>query len=290
MTSRLLLNLGLLVAAAVLLLVVVYRPGIAPDNGPQPLTGLASVDAVTGIRVERVGREPLQFIKEASGWVLQQGDSRLPASESQLRSLLRLPLATSNTAYAASSLDLGQAGLEPAQVTVSFDDTVITLGKTSPLDNRRYARAGDNVLLVADNYPHLVNADWSNFVSRRLLPNGATITRLALPEVTVLRDDSGKWSLQPSPDGYHADDVTRLIENWQSASALYVKRYAGETGETIAITTASNDTPVNFLLLSQNPELVLASPAAGIQYHLPGSLADSLLSIANPDPAEDAAE
>lgn len=266
MSSRLLLNLALVSIAIALALVIHFQLGIEPEPLPQPITNITDSNTISSIRIERTQREPLLFRKQDEQWQLQVNDHALPGSEFQLRSLLRLPQATSTANYAANTLDLTQLDLEPPQVTVSFDDQVIRLGDTNPLDNRRYAAVGDQVFLIEDNYQHLVNADWSNFVSRKLLPNNATITRLQLPDITLTLDD----------------DNQQLLDYWQTVSALYVRRHDGGTGEIIRIETGDEAAPVIFHLLTRTPELVLARPDWGIQYHLAGSVTDNLLTPGEP--------
>ena len=88
MSSRTLINLALFCLAGILILVIIYRPGIAPEPVPQTLTALTA-EGITRIQVTRNTREPLTFTRQADSWVLA-GSSELPASNIQIRSLLAI--------------------------------------------------------------------------------------------------------------------------------------------------------------------------------------------------------
>ena len=164
MAARNLLNLALAAAAIILGLVAYFKPGLEPAPTPQPLTTLLGPDQAIGVHIDRVKHDPLSFIKRGDHWYLMTGERELPASEFQLKALLRLLETTSTTRYAADTVDLESLGLEPPQVTVTIDDVEILFGNTDPLGNRRYALIGATVHLIEDNYQHLVNAGWTNFI------------------------------------------------------------------------------------------------------------------------------
>jgi len=111
MSSRSLLNLALLGVAAVLVLVIVYQPGISPEPAAQTVTTLSS-DNISRIKITRTTREPLEFIRHGDKWFLS-GESELPASDFQIKSLLAVLQAEAARSYPAGSLELATVGLEP---------------------------------------------------------------------------------------------------------------------------------------------------------------------------------
>ena len=60
---------------------------------------------------------------------------------------------------------------------------------------------------------------------------------------------------------------------------MQVKPYDGKEGETIAIELKGKETPVSFLLTARSPDLILARPDLGIQYHFAESSAAELLEL-----------
>ena len=285
MGSRALLNLGLAALAAVLVLVVIYKPGIEPDPAPQPLTtALDPADAVS-ITVNRELRPPLTLTRREDGWYVFTGEREVPAAGFQVNALLRLLTSTASHHYAADSLETAALGLEPPQATVRIDELEFRFGATEALENRRYVQHGNTVYLVDDQYQHLVNADWASFVNRSLAGRGSAITRLELPEMTFAQAADGSWQVEPAQPDTGADAPQVLVDNWQRARALYVRSHAGsDSNEKVTIHTGDTEQPIELRVVSHAPDLVNARPDWGIHYHLTTGLEESLFTL--PRPAE----
>jgi hypothetical protein len=291
MPTRTLLNLVLAAAAVALGLVIYFQPGLEPGAVPQPLTTDLDVDSATSIRIERIRRDPLAFVRHGERWFLQNGDRELPASEFQVRSLLRLLEATTIVSYPLDTLDSAALGLEPPQATVTIDAVEFRLGTTESLENRRYILVEDTVYLLEDQYQHLINADWSNFVSRRLLPAGSTITGLELPDTGLVLSTDGKWEMTPADPAISADAIQLLIDNWVHASALYVRRFDGNaSGETIVLRTRENPNGIRLRIVARTPEFILARPDWHIQYHLASDIGADLLRVGDMEEMEETEE
>ena len=278
MNARILLNLILACVALLLVLVIFYQPGLEPEPLAPPITAIPTA-SISSIRVTRKERTPLTFTKSATGWQLENKQG-LPASEFQLRALLGILGARPGRSYPTSALDLTSAGLEPPQATLLLDDTLIYIGNTEPLEHKRYVQYEDTVYLVTDKYQHLINADWTNFVYRRLLPENAELTTLQLPGLSLTLSNDQQW--QTSPDNPDADytAIQALIAQWQAANARYIRRYDGTaTPETITLKYADNSETLTLHLIEQEGELVLARPDWEIQYHFPGNMRDVLLDL-----------
>jgi hypothetical protein len=282
MNTRTLLNLLLVCVALLLVLVIVYRPGLEQTPVVAPLTPLHA-NSIHTIRVTRKERMPLRFEKTASGWQLT-GEHSLPASEFQLRALLGILDTRPDRSYPDVALDLAAAGLEPPQATLLLNDTVIDIGNTEALQHKRYIRLDDTVYLVTDKFQHLINADWSNFVERRLLPENATLTGLELPGTRLTRGEDGRWQASPPASGKDAAILEALIAQWQAATATYLRRDDGKaTGTAITLELAGHRDPIRLYLLEQETELILVRPDWGLQYHFPASLRNALLDLPVPD-------
>ena len=278
MNTRTLFNLVLTVVALLLLLVVFYRPGLEPEPLAPPITTIPA-DSISSIRVTRKERTPLTFTKSASGWQLENKQN-LPASKFQLRALLGILAMRSARSYPSSALDLGNAGLEPPQATLLLNDTLLYIGGTEPLEHKRYVQYEDTVYLVTDTYQHLINADWTNFVDRRLLPESAKLTTVQLPGLTLTLGNDRQWQL--SPENPDADDmaIKALVAQWQTANALYIRRHDGTaTPGSITLKYAENSETLTLHIIEQEGEFVLARPDWGIQYHFPGNMQKTMLSL-----------
>jgi hypothetical protein len=279
MSTRTLLNLAMAGIVIGLALAAWFRPGLEPPPVPQPLTQLSPAQ-VNHIRITRRQHSPLAFTRQDDAWLLD-GEPPLPASPFQVHALLALLQAQADRHYPAHTLNPGELGLDPPQASIILDDTTtLLIGNTEPLDNMRYVHYGTNVYLVDDRYQHLINADRTNFIERRLLDASAVITRLTLPDLELARAADGHWELTPDYPDISADAIQQLLGNWQQASALYVRPHEpGTAPRQITLELADSDTPLVFGLVARAPELVLARPDLGIEYHFSNGAGERLLEL-----------
>jgi hypothetical protein len=288
MGPRSLLNLGLVALVVALLLVAYFRPGLEPEPGAQPITAQPDPATVTSLHIERGTRPPLSFSRDGDDWYLVTNGRRLPAADFQVRALLRLLRATSLRSYPAATLDLAALGLDPPRATLRIDALGIQFGTTDALEQKRYVRIADTVHLIDDQYQHLVNGDWAGFVSGRLLATRGPITRLELPGMTLAYDAEAHWQVEPAQPDVSADALQALIDNWQAATALYVQADSGsESAEFVTLHTRDSNEAVRLQIVSHAPDLVLARPDWGIQYHLSGGMEAGLFTLPQPEPEPD---
>jgi len=284
MATRGLLNLVLVVLALVMGLIIYYEPGLEPADVPQPLTTTLAAGDASRIHLERVKYDPVSFIKRNGRWYLVTEQQELPASTFQLQALLRLLETSSSSQYAADTVELAALGLDPPQASVTIDDVAILFGNTTPLDRKRYLQVDATVHLIEDRYQHLVNAGWTNFVERKLLPEEKSISSLQLPGITLTLTDEDQWQLSPARPDVNADAIRQLLDHWGKVSALYARRYDGRTSDVI-ITLEFSDNPetLTLMVIARSPELVLARPDWGIQYHLSSDVEETLLTLGEPE-------
>ena len=272
MKSRWLTNLLLFTAVVALSLVARYEPGL---DKPQELrlTPLAAAD-ITHIELQRPVRERLIMNRDDDGrWWLAR-EPRLPAEPHQIQALTRLAEQRVTRRYDASELELSRLELDPPRASLTLNDTRIDFGGLEPLENLRYLRVGNQVSLVPDIYMYLVEARYTNFVRRRLLPPGTRIQRLRLPEIELLRGDKG-WVAKPER-GLSGDTLQQFIDDWQNAAAINIREAAEKTtGEPIEL-ELSDGSRLTLVLAAREPELVLVRPDLGLEYRL-GSAATRLL-------------
>ncbi len=278
MSARTLLNLALLILALLLVAVVWLRPGLEPEGLPAAITTLKP-GQVSSINITRLQGAPLGFRKRDGEWFIDD-DPPIPADAFQLRTILALLQAVSIRSYPAGALDLIGLGLDPPQTSVMFNGTRVAIGNIEPIDKLRYIKTDTTIHLVEDRYQHLLNAGFNNFVRRHLLPEDASIIALQLPGLTLQQSDGVNWQLVPDDPDTSADAINTLLNNWLRASALYVRRLEpGEFDNTISLTLKGENEPIVFTLISREPDLVLARPEWGIQYHLTADVGQGLLAL-----------
>ena len=278
MSSRNLLNLALLALAAVLALVIFYQPGITPEPAPQTVTALSG-ENIKRIQIVRMTRDPLTFTRHDGEWFLS-GDRELPASNFQVSSLLAVLQTEAIRSYPVDTVEPETLGLEPPLATLTLDDVRFKIGTTDALEKLRYLQTGDNVFLVSDRYQHLINADWPGFVSRKLLPANAGISQLQLPHTTLSLSADNQWQQSATTDSVDTGKLQTLVDSWQQASATYIRHYQPVNGsETVTLEFSTAAKALTFHIVTRTPELILARPELGIQYHLQADMAGVLLAI-----------
>lgn len=278
MTARSVLNLLLLLGVAALGLVVVYQPGIAPPPPPVKLTSLKP-DQITSIRIDHVGRPAIVMEKQAGHWRIT-APRALPADDGRINSLLRLVQETSQARLPARPEDLRKYKLDHPNIRLTLDKTVFAFGDTDALNGRRYVQVGDTVHLITDMYYYQLDGDLASFVSTHLLPDKASITALTLPALALHRDAQGHWQMQPEKPGVSADALQTLIDAWRHSNALWVKPYKSGTSQgSVSVTLATPTETLHFDIMATQPELILARPDIGMQYHLSPDNAKTLLDL-----------
>ncbi len=282
MLKRLLLNLGLAVMVAALVLVVWLEPGIDRDAGSTRLTALA-VEEIARIMIQRSGHDEIVLERgEHSQWRLS-APLQAPANEFRIEPLLQIVNATSHARFAAAPGELAGFGLDPPRAVLRIGTVDIAFGDTEPIDHRRYVQVGNIVHLVDDNYLDRLELGPASFVSNRLLPAGSHPVRLVLPDFTIEQDAQGRWRIEPERE-ISMDALNQIVDAWTHANALLVQPYDGDVAQgKISITLQGSGQPLEYHIIESEADLVLALPEAGLVYHL-GSDQGSRMLKPTPDP------
>jgi hypothetical protein len=277
MKSRWILNLLLLGSVAVLALIALYEPGIEQADEPQRLTTL-DPSQIDRVRIQRARLPELVLARRgADDWVIESQDA-LPADPHQVNALIRVVEQTAVRSYPATQLDLAKLALEPPQASITVANTRFEFGATDPLEGLRYVRIGDRVHLSADLYQHLIDADFTQFVRRRLLPEEAPISALKLPALVLKKVDNG-WGVEPQRE-VSADQIQQLIDTWRQATALSVKRATSETpGKHVEVVLDDPEQPIRYVIVTRDPSLILQRPDLGLEYRM-GDTGEKLLDFA----------
>jgi len=282
MNSRTLLNIGLLVLLVGLGLITFFEPGLEPAPVAATLSTIDPAD-ITQIHISRLQKPQLQFHREQDSWRIVSDES-VPASEFQVRSLIELAGTEAKRSYSLDQLDLSKLELNEPFASVSFNaGLTIEFGNTEPLGGQRYVKVGDKVHLIEDRFQHLVEADFTTFVDHRLLAEGSRITDLQLPKFRLTRSKDLHWSLAPDDMDISADAIQELVDAWQHASALWVRKYAGEPAlSPMQLMLEGAQEPIVLQIVSRDPELVLARPEWHIQYHFTADIAEKMFTFREP--------
>ena len=289
MKRNTLVNLSLLIVIGVLVLLTVYEPGI--EKPPEaPLLLSLKREEVKHILIRRDGQETVELEKGDNGkWQLLQ-PIRIAASSFRIDSLLRITENKSLNRFVAEPAKLAGYQLDKPGVELTLNGTVkLAFGAATPLDQRRYVLLDNQVHLITDNLYYFMISSWPTFVSMIPLPEKGSISALQLPDLK-LQWQENRWQVEPKQEIDSADNITALLDAWKFAAATSVKVYDGKKGEKITVKFKDDEQPVQLIITAREPDLVLARPELGIEYHFPAELADKLLTLPGKQKENQAAE
>lgn len=286
MKSRWLINLLLLSGAVLLTLVVWLEPGVEKETPKVKVTALDR-EQVNRIHLQRQRHPDLALEKNAAGHWQIQHDPLLPADSFHVNALIKLADQEAVRSYPVSALDLTRLELDPPASSITLNQTRIDFGRQEALESLRYARNGELVLLIPDLYQYLVDADYSQFVRRRLFAEGRHITAIHLPDFSLQKDD-GQWHISAQQQ-VSADDIQNFVQRWETVSALLVKKAGGKGDQAIRIELDNPPEVISFRMTSKDDELLLIPDGSSIQYNL-GNKDQRLLQPTQPPTGGDLGE
>jgi hypothetical protein len=203
---------------------------------------------------------------------------RWPASNANVERLLAITLVETESRLPAAEIDLASLGLRSPRAQLRLNQTAILFGDTNNIGKRRYAMIDSTVFLLPDLHLPFMSQGVLGIVNRSLLPASAKLESLKLPEFELTRSGNGAWQVT-NPGQFSSDQLNHLVDNWQQLKATRVKFYAGATtSRNKVIARLSDGRSHEFLVVSTSPEIIIAHPQIGLQYHFSESFYDQLLS------------
>jgi hypothetical protein len=283
MGKRMLLNMWLAIALLALVWVVWKEPGHAPKPPEAKLTAVSPA-AISKIVISNHNGS-ITLGKQGAAWRMSQ-PVEVAANGVRVDDLLGVLQTKSLSRFAAAGRDLGEYGLTKPAVRLRLNDTEILFGGVTPVDQQRYVQVGDTIHLIADRYMFELSGDAAAWVSRDLVPPGAQIVALQVPDGKLTRNDKGEWLETPADKGVSSDAAQALVDEWRDAQALRVTPYEKHAalGE-VVIGLAGQAHPLRYQIIARRPELILARPEIGMQFYVASEHADRLLSVKTPKPA-----
>ena len=220
--------------------------------------------------------------RSALGWNLES-PIRWPAYDDNVKRLLSIVKFESKALGDASEVDLESLGLLQPTAILSFDGIQFSFGTTNNIGGRRYLRVDSKLYLLPDVYLAFIGQGVAGLVDRRLLPPDFQVDSLRLPEFEISLGDNGLWRTDHDIQ-LPQSRLIQLMENWQGLQATSIRRYNlnAMPRELIEARLQSGEV-IEFLLLSIAPEIILAQPETGLQYHFRSAFYDQLISIREDD-------
>jgi hypothetical protein len=248
-----------------------------------PLTPLQK-DDVNVIELAHPGAAPIRLEKQGAAWRLTAPVSA-PADDFEVSSLVNLATLDVKRSLPLAEADLQQLQLDPPKYTVTLNGHALDFGDTEPIEYRRYVRSGEQLALVLDPPSAALDSDYSDLVAKQLLPAGAEIQRIELPELTLERGDNGGWRAEQKPDA-GSDELQTVVDTWRNLRAMWNAARpadAGDAGEPVRIVLAEGE--LNLRIVQRDPQLQIDNPAYGVRYTVSKAELDKLLKLPEPTPS-----
>jgi hypothetical protein len=249
----------------------------------KPTISELSPDDVHNIEIQS-GDLRLHLKRGIEGWDLES-PINWPANDTIVGRLLSILNFETSALADAADVDLAQLGLQQPHTSIRFNDTLLQFGTTNNIGERRYVMQGTTLFLIPDVHLAFITEGLSALVDRRLLPRRAEITSLQLPDLEIRLDENKHWRSNRAVEITQARMV-QLVENWQELQAIRTSHFDLELmpRQLIEINLADGQA-LEFLLMSEDPEIVIAHPNIGLQYHFRSHYYDQLISISGDDDA-----
>ena len=273
--QRSVLNMMLSMAAIGLGAAVVYSQKEEP-KGP-PLTSLA-VEAINHIRIDHPGSPVIELTKKGSVWSLI-APVKVEADPFEVNGVLAVASLEAQSTLDPAQVTLKELKLDPPQYSVTLNDQKLEFGGEEPIQYRRYIRTNGKIVLVSDPPSAALDADYSDLVVKTLLPVGADIQSIELPELTIRKRDDGKgWMLSHGDESATSDSKQKLVDAWKNARALWNAAVPVDAkGDRIKVITKTG--AIEFIVTQREPQLILARPDLGVSYTLSAEVMKEMLQL-----------
>lgn len=263
------------------LIILLYLPPHEPEIQPATQRFDIAAESVTTIRLDRGANDQVVLQKQAGQWWMTS-PRKWPANHSRVQSLLKLLQQTHYGQFSAQAQDLSNYGLQTPLASIHFDQTTFNFGSTEQLNHRRYLQYRQEIYMIDDRGFYNVIALMPRYLSNRLLGEDEKIIALTLPGLSLTQKD-GKW--QSSQNEFHADDIVRLLQDWQTASALSVdidEKSEIKDKPVIELRLNTQDAPISFAIIQRQPDLLLLRLDNRLLYQLHPHQAHQLLQLQSP--------
>ncbi|MDB5985677.1 MAG: hypothetical protein JWR16_730, partial [Nevskia sp.] len=175
-------------------------------------------------------------------------------------------------------------GLDPAAYQIVLNDDALEFGGTEPLRYQRYIKTGGHVALIDDPQSPALDANYSDLVSKRLLPEGAEIAKIEVPGLVVARAAAGPgWTSLPADAAASSDHLQKFADAWRETSASWNQAVSAMepavSNPENATITLKDGSVVRFRIVSREPQLVLERSDLKVRYNLPKTAVDQLLTL-----------
>lgn len=246
-----------------------------------PKNSITSLKAqeIHSVIIQTADNDHFVLRKSSNQWRFEK-PVQWPANNTTLERLISIVRSEADSRLDADAIDLAALGLQNPRATLTLNDTRIVFGTTNNIGGRRYVKIASTVYLLADIHLHFMTQGIVGLIDRRLLPRSVALETLELGDLSLRKKSDGSWQGDVVGE-IETDRLNRLGNNWQTLDAGRIKNYDHSKAPIEKIVaTLDNGSKIDFLLMAIYPEIVIARPDLGVQYHFAEKQYYDLLSIA----------
>ena len=245
------------------------------EEAGDPMLALDPQD-LQELRVDADGVARLRLERREGDWHMTH-PLAIRADEERLRQLLPLLRAPVRSRYSVDEVDPARFGLDDPVLRLRANGQQILFGDMEGVDRQRYARVGDEILLVDEMVFFQFNRPPEILADHRPLPPGHAIESIEFPGRTLVRDEAGRWQLDPA-EGLEQADAETVAAGWRDARADSVAAWPRPMESALLIRVHLEDGSTRvFHLLDSDERLLLGDAEHGLLYQFPRAAVGQLL-------------
>jgi len=220
---------------------------------------------IAALEIESAG-SLIRLTRSDAAWIIE-APTNWPAHGATIERLLSIVDIEASALGNAAGIDLAPLGLHEPVATLRFNDSQLLFGTNNNIGARRYAMIESKVYLLPDAHLPFISQGLAGIVDRHLLPQRFVLQSLQLPGFDIQRDDDNNWH-STQVQHFKSAQLGQLVANWQKLEASRVTRFAPSADSLQVIHLQLTDGQIlEYLLISSDPEIIIANPKIGLQYH-----------------------
>ena len=254
-------------------------------------TGYQPQNRITPLKLQDINRVSIQTADDNINLTRANGQWQIVspiqwlANNITVERILGIANSETDSKLPANEIDLSTIGLQFPKAILSLNDTRIHFGATNQIGERRYLLVGSTVFLLPDLHLPFINGGINGIIDQRLLPRALALSSLQIGSLVITQTDNGGW--QDGSSTSSPDQLNSLIGNWQTLRASRIRSFKKKAAPLQKITASlDNGNEVEFFLMSIKPEIIIARPDLGLQYHFKKDQYYNLLAINKNDASE----
>lgn len=263
MSKRWLINY-ILIMLVILFTYIGNRYDVEPGYKPESRITTLKLQDINRISIQTAD-DNINLTRANGRWQIVSPIQWL-ANNITIERILGVASSETDSKLPASEIDLATIGLQFPKAILSLNDTRIHFGTTNQIGERRYLLIYSTVYLLPDRHLPFITSGISGLIDQRLLPRALPLSRLQIGPLKITQTQNGGW--QDSNNASSPDQLNTLIGNWQTLPALRILTFQNKAAPLQKITAKlENGNEVEFFLMSIKPEIIIARPDLGLQYH-----------------------